>query len=88
MRNSKLKPKSLPKAQKDISVKPTTDSTAYYKKVQSDAYKSAARNMNSPKYSDQAFKRAEQAGKDIARQSKKGKPGYDKNGFLVTKKNK
>jgi hypothetical protein len=79
------KPKSLPKAQKGITVKPTADSTDYYKKVESEAYKSAARNMNSPKYSEQAFKRARQAGKDIARQSLKGKPGYDKNGFPIKK---
>lgn len=85
MKKAGKKPKSLTKAQKGISVKPTADSTAYYKKVESEAYKSAARNMNSPKYSEQAFKRARQAGKDIARQSLKGKPGYDKNGFPIKK---
>ena len=85
MKKAGKKPKSLPKAQKGISVKPTTDSTKYYEKVERKAYESAARNMNSPKYSDQAFKRAKQAGKDIDRQSKKGKPGYDKNGFPIKK---
>jgi hypothetical protein len=85
MKKADKKPKSLPKAQKGMSVKPTADSTAYYKKVESEAYESAARNMNSPKYSEQAFKRAGQAGKDVARQSRKGKPGYDKNGFPIKK---
>ena len=75
--------KSLPKAQPGKIVKSTPDSTAYYKKVESEAYKAAALNMNSPKYSEQAFKRALQAGKAIDRQSLKGKPGYDKNGFPI-----
>jgi hypothetical protein len=66
-----------------MSVKPTADSTAYYQKAQSKAYESAARNMSSPKYSEQAFERARRAGEDIDRQSKKGKPGYDKNGFPI-----
>jgi hypothetical protein len=84
---SPMKKPVVKKAQMGKSVKPTADSTAYYKKVESDAYESAARNMNSPKYSEQAFKRAGQAGKDVDRQSKKGKPGYDANGFPLKKKN-
>lgn len=75
--------KVIKKAQKGIKASP--DSTAYYKKMELDAYESAARNMNSPKYSDQAFERAREAGKSIDRQSKKGKPGYDKDGFPIKK---
>jgi len=67
--------------------KATKDSTAYFQKRMDEAYEAAARNMNSPKYSEQAFKRAKQAGKDIDRQKLKGKPGYDANGFPI-KKNK
>ena len=74
---------------KKISVvKPTADSTAYYKQQQKEAYQSAAKNISSPKYSDQAFKRAAKIGKDIDRQSLKGKPGYDKNGFPIKKAKK
>jgi len=65
--------------------KVTPDSTAYFKKQEMDNYSSAARNMGSPKYSDSAFKRAAQSGKDVDRQSKKGKPGYDKNGYPLKK---
>ena len=77
--------KKVKKAQKGI--KATADSSIHYDKMASDAYESAARNMRSPKYRDQAFERAEQAGKDSDRQKRKGKPGYDANGFPI-KKNK
>ena len=65
--------------------KATADSTAYFKKRESDAYSSAARNIKDPKLSGQAFKRGLEAGKSVDRQSKKGKPGYDKNGYPLKK---
>jgi hypothetical protein len=65
---------------------PIKDSTAIYKKEMSDAYTSAARNMTNPKQRDSAFARAEKAGKDMDRQSKKGKTGYDATGFPLKKK--
>ena len=67
-------------------VKATKDSTAYFQKRMDEAYESAARNINSPKYSEQAFKRAKQASSDAERQKLKGKPGYDANGFPIKKK--
>jgi surface antigen len=72
-----MKKSSVTKAQEGLTVKPTADSTLYYQKQQKEAYESASRNMTSPKYSDSAFKRAAKIGKDIDRQDKKGKPGYD-----------
>jgi hypothetical protein len=77
--------KKIKKAQTGKSVKPTADSSAYYKKEMMDNYEAAARNMNSPKYSESAFKRAKQSSSDLDRQSKKGKPGYDANGFPLKK---
>ena len=65
--------------------KATPDSTAYFKKRESDSYTSAARNIKDPKLSGQAFKSALEAGKSVDRQSKKGKPGYDKNGYPLKK---
>ena len=73
----------IKKAQK--GVKASADSSAYYNKQMMDAYESAARNMNFPEYRESAFKRAKQAGKDLDRQAKKGKPGYDKDGFPIKK---
>ena len=78
----------LVKAQVGISVKPTADSSAYYKERMDEDYTSAAMNMSSPKYSDQAFKRAKIHGDALNRQSKKGKPGYDANGFPIKTKKK
>ena len=76
--------KTIKKAQG--GVKATKDSTAYFQKRMDEAYESAARNINSPKYSEQAFKRAKQASSDAERQKLKGKPGYDANGFPIKKK--
>ena len=76
--------KAIKKAQG--GVKATKDSTAYFQKRMDEAYESAARNINSPKYSEQAFKRAKQASSDAERQKLKGKPGYDANGFPIKKK--
>ena len=52
----------------------TKDSTAYFQKRMDESYESAARNINSPKYSEQAFKRAKQASLDAERQKLKGTP--------------
>lgn len=86
-KGGKIKKAAYGTTTRSTTIKPTPDSTSYYEKMQEDAYSSAARNMNSPKYADQAFNRAREAGKNIDRQSKKGKPGYDANGFPL-KKNK
>lgn len=87
MKKAGKKPKSLPKAQKGMSVKPTADSTAYFKKMQDFHYKQAATNA---KYglrdaADKQMRSAIQAVKDEFRQSNKGKPGYDKDGFPIKK---
>jgi len=85
MRNSKLKPNSLPKAQKGISVKPTQDSTYYYAKKE---YTSKLKGLtaNTKPEMEKQFAIMEKAKQDRYRQSKKGKAGYDKSGFPITKK--
>jgi hypothetical protein len=75
--------KTIKKAQK--GVKATADSTVFFKKQMQDAYSSAARNMKNPEQRESAFKRASEAGKSLDRQSRKGKPGYDKDGFPIKK---
>lgn len=80
--------KKLIKAQAGMSIKPTADSSKYYKKRMDEDYESAAMNMSSPKYRDQAFKRAKEHGDAYFRQSNKGKPGYDANGFPIKTKKK
>jgi hypothetical protein len=78
--------KKMRKAQNGI--KATTDSTTFYtKKLKFDADK----ETEAIKYgypSKQQSDAAKQSGKDLeslARQSKKGKPGYDANGFSKMK---
>ena len=81
-------PKSLTKAQKGISVKPTADSTNYYKKeiasynalIKSEP-KTKIGQSNTNVYRDAISK----AYSNLNRQSLKGKPGYDKNGFPIKK---
>jgi hypothetical protein len=75
------------KAQRGYTTKPTADSTAYFKKMQDFHYKQAATNA---KYglrdaADEQMRSATQAVKDQFRQSNKGKPGYDKDGFPIKK---
>lgn len=75
------------KAQRGYTTKPTADSTAYFKKMQDFHYKQAATNA---KYglrdaADEQMRSATQAVKDEFRQSNKGKPGYDKDGFPIKK---
>ena len=79
--------KALPKAQDGISVKPTADSTAFYKRA-SESFMRLA-NDESKKGNDGTVKKlvklAKSSFEDQKRQSKKGKPGYDKNGFPIKK---
>ena len=78
--------KIIKKAQGGI--KATKDSTAYFKNEAKD-------NMNlaviKSKYglrneADKNMKTARESLKSASRQAYKGKPGYDKNGYLVKKK--
>lgn len=68
--------KSVKKAKVGDQVKPTPDSTAYYSKKVLKAY------------GEKDFPGAKKASDDVARQGKKGKPGYDANGFPIKKKMK
>lgn len=62
----------------------TADSTSYFKKKAQEAYGAAAMNMT--RNPESMFKLAKEYGDAGARQAKKGKPGYDKNGFPLKKK--
>ncbi len=64
------------KSEKGSQIKPTADSTGYYSRK---VLKS---------YGEKDFAGAKKASDDVARQSKKGKPGYDANGFPIKKKMK
>ena len=63
----------------------TSDSTAYYGNK---AYIAMLKGLNatSKPEMDKQFKIKDQANADKIRQSFKGKPGYDKNGFPLKKK--
>ena len=79
--------KVLKRAQKGTAVKPTADSTKYYKdenKFQWDLAQNAAK-FGLGKSADEHAKKATQAGKDAFRQSYKGKPGFNANGFPIKK---
>lgn len=67
------------------TVKPTADSTAYYGDLE---YKSKLKALtaNTKPEMDKQFALMNNAKQDKYRQSKKGKPGYDKNGFPIKKK--
>jgi hypothetical protein len=78
--------KTIKKAQ--AGIKATKDSTDYYSKQASNFGTAAARNMNRPATANRAFKNQKEALDNMFRQSDKGKPGYDKNGFPVKKKMK
>lgn len=79
-----VKKVTIKKAQN--GTKASKDSTAYFKAEQNENYKAAAMNMNRPAESNKAFARASKAGKDIDRQRRKGKPGYDQHGYPTKKK--
>ena len=87
MKSAGKKPKSLTKAQKGITVKPTADSTAYYKRA-SESFMRLANSENkkgNEALANKLVKLAKSSFDDQQRQSKKGKPGYDKNGFPIKK---
>lgn len=73
--------KAIKKAQNGAK---TADSTAYFKKKAQEAYSAAAMNMT--RNPESMFKLAKEYGDAGARQAKKGKPGYDKNGYPLKKK--
>ena len=90
--------KSLPKAQFGDIVKPTADSTLFYDKEQQNEFKTQANLVKKSKgtgksldsiYKSKPFveslKKQEIARDNQIRQTKKGKPGYDKNGFPIKK---
>jgi hypothetical protein len=82
------KPKSLTKAQKGITVKPTADSTAYYKRA-SESFMRLANSENkkgNEALANKLVKLAKSASENKKRQALKGQPGYDKNGFPISKK--
>jgi len=77
------------KAQKGKSVKPTADSSAYYKNQENifkQLSKSEKGNSEVAKFNKDFFDRsAGKAVSDQVRQYHKGKPGYDANGFPIKK---
>ena len=75
----------LIKAQEGITVKPTADSTAYYKdeaKFQSNLGVLKSK-YGLRKQAEEAMAKSREAYSNASRQKFKGKPGYDKNGFPI-----
>ena len=69
----------------------TADSTAYFQKQAKENFQKASdrysySNPEIRKKASEYTNKAIQAQKDELRQSNKGKPGYDKNGFPIKKK--
>jgi hypothetical protein len=91
MRTNKIKPSQaelLAKAKKkadSLSPKPTADSTFYYGDKEYIAKLKGLTAQSKPEM-DKQFNISDKAKQDRYRQSKKGKPGYDKNGFPVATK--
>ena len=77
--------KILKKAQTGITVKPTADSTKYYKDLYN-ANVGLGSSQNTVAGKMRYIKGATEAQKNIDRQKLKGKPGYDANGFPLKKK--
>ena len=81
--------KKIKKAQSGKIVKPSADSSSYYKNqenvynqlVKSEKGNSRVADFNREYFKDQASK----AVSDQVRQYHKGKPGYDKDGFPIKK---
>jgi len=90
-----MKKSPIKKAQTGKSVKPTADSTAYFRKQRDMEYADADRNITMSKkdkssydyrdYTKNRIAAARKADKDAFRQSFKGKPGYDENGYPLNK---
>ena len=98
MKKAGKTPKSLTKAQEGISVKPTADSSLYYHNKVKDEFKKQADVVRKTRntgislddaYKSKPFQESEKrrlvARDNQIRQTKKGKPGYDKNGFPIKK---
>jgi hypothetical protein len=91
MRTNKIKPSQavlLAQAKKkadSLASKPTADSTFYYGNKEYVSELKALTANNKPEM-DKQFRERDKAKLDKLRQSKKGKPGYDKNGFPVATK--
>jgi len=69
--------------------KATKDSTDYFNKEAKKNFQKASDRYGSPSLSKEASKysdKAISAQKSSLRQSNKGKPGYDKNGYPIKKK--
>jgi len=79
--------KNLRKAQDGMVVKPTTDSTAYFKRA-SNSFMELANQENrkgNEALSNKMVKLAKSAFENKKRQALKGQSGYDKNGFPIKK---
>jgi hypothetical protein len=85
-----MKKPIIKKAQTGKSVKPTADSTTYFdKKVTKDANNANKLLKEKGFFSDEtkkAFSEQDKSTQSLLRQYKKGKPGYDANGFPLKKK--
>lgn len=85
-----MKKSPIKKAQTGKSVKPTADSTIYFaKKFSKDVDNSNKSLKEKGFFSDEtkkAFSNQDKTYESLMRQSKKGKPGYDQNGFPLKKK--
>jgi hypothetical protein len=77
--------KKIKKAQLGSNVKSTADSTSFYKKQGNIAAQEMS-NAKTPVQASLASNRIATADKNVKRQSFKGKPGYDNNGFPQKKK--
>jgi len=89
---SPMKKPVVKKAQMGKSVKPTADSTNYFdKKATKDANTANKLLKEKGFFNDEtkkAFSEEDKSVKSLLRQYKKGKPGYDANGFPLKKKMK
>jgi hypothetical protein len=85
---TKIQPKTTSsKSTTNSTEKPTADSTFYYADKEYIS-KLKGSTANTKPEMDKQFAIMEKAKQDRYRQSKKGKPGYDKNGFPITKQKK
>lgn len=79
-----MKKSVVKKAQMGKSIKPTADSTKYFTNKLLSSMDMAMRSTGELKSTFN--KKTDEAAKNLSRQSKKGKPGYDANGFPLKKK--
>jgi hypothetical protein len=85
MKKAGKKPKSVPKAQTGKVVKPTADSTKYYQQKAEYLTNRGSKQASVKDWDgmNRDFDNARKAIDAQIRQSKKGLPGYDKNGFPI-----